>query len=364
VTKQTVLILGCGKIGSLISCLLSSSNDYCVYIADIDLKQLQSTIDNYSLQNTTAVEMDASDEKQLLDLMSKTKFNAVISSLPYFCNDVVANTAAKTNTAYFDLTEDVEVTNHVKAISNDRDTPFVPQCGLAPGFISIAAESLIKNFDSLDSVKMRVGALPVNPNNALKYSLTWSTDGLINEYGNICYGIENKKITTLQPLEGYETITVDGLIYEAFNTSGGLGTLADTYKYKITTMNYKTIRYPGHCDQIKLLMNDLKLNDDRDTLKRILEKAVPKTKQDVVLIYVSVIGYKKEVLIEENYVQKVYPKEINGVVWSAIQITTAAGICSVVDIVLHDINSYKGFVTQERFLLDDILKNRFGCYYS
>ncbi|MFV2061079.1 MAG: saccharopine dehydrogenase family protein, partial [Gammaproteobacteria bacterium] len=269
-TKQTVLILGCGKIGSLISCLLSSSNDYNIHLADIDLNQVQSTIDNYTLKNTTAVSIDATDEKQLLELMTKTKFNAVISSLPFFCNVIVANTAGKTNTAYFDLTEDVEVTNHVKAISKGLSTPFVPQCGLAPGFISIAAESLLEHFDILDSVKMRVGALPVNPNNALKYSLTWSTDGLINEYGNICYGIENKKITTLQPLEGYETITVDGLIYEAFNTSGGLGTLADTYKDKITTMNYKTIRYPGHCEQIKLLMNDLKLNDDRDTLKRIL----------------------------------------------------------------------------------------------
>lgn len=363
-TKFNVLILGCGKIGSLISCLLSSSKDYDIHLADIDLKQVQSTINDYSLKDTKAIAIDATDEKQLLELMSTTSFDAVISSLPFFCNTIVANAAGKTNTAYFDLTEDVEVTNHVKEISQDHKNPFVPQCGLAPGFISIAAQSLIKKFDSLDSVKMRVGALPVNPNNALKYSLTWSTDGLINEYGNICYGIEDKKITTLLPLEGYETISVDGLIYEAFNTSGGLGTLADTYKNKITTMNYKTIRYPGHCEQIKLLMNDLKLNKDRETLKRILEKAVPKTKQDVVLIYVSVIGHKHEVLIEENYVKKVYPKEINGVTWSAIQVTTAAGICSVVDLVLKNISHYHGFVTQESFLLDDILGNRFGGYYS
>jgi len=364
VKKCTILILGCGKIGSLISCLLSSSNDYEISLADIDINQVQLTINEFALKNTNAITIDATNEKQLLNLMNSNNFDAVISSLPYFCNTFVANAANQTNTAYFDLTEDVEVTKHVKKISAKSNTAFVPQCGLAPGFISIAAESLIKKFDSLDSVKMRVGALPINPNNALKYSLTWSTDGLINEYGNICYGIEDSKITTLLPLEGYETITVDGLIYEAFNTSGGLGTLADTYKNKVTTMNYKTIRYPGHCEQIKLLMNDLKLNNDRDTLKRILEKAVPKTKQDVVLIYVSVIGYKNEILIEENYVQKVYPKEINGIIWSAIQITTAAGICSVVDIVLNDIKNYQGFITQETFNLHDILKNRFGCYYA
>jgi len=364
VTKFNILILGCGKIGSLISCLLSNSNDYTLHIADIDIKQVQSTIDTYALKNTFAISIDATDEKQLQTLMSSTTFNAVISSLPFYCNTFVANAAGKTNTAYFDLTEDVEVTNHVKKISKNHQSPFIPQCGLAPGFISIAAQSLIQKFDSLDSVKMRVGALPVNPNNALKYSLTWSTDGLINEYGNICYGIENKKITTLLPLEGYETITVDGLIYEAFNTSGGLGTLAETYKNKVTTMNYKTIRYPGHCQQIKLLMNDLKLNEDRNNLKNILENAVPKTKQDVVLIYVSVIGKIKDDLYEENYVQKVYPKEINNTKWSAIQITTAAGICSVVDLVLNNINNYHGFITQESFMLSDILENRFGCYYS
>ena len=136
---------------------------------------------------------------------------------------------------------------------------------------------------------MRVGALPVHPSNALKYSLTWSTDGLINEYGNVCYGIENGVKTALRPLEGYETIEVDGLLYEAFNTSGGLGTLADTYAGKVQTMNYKTLRYPGHCDKIHFLMNDLKLNQQRETLKHLLENAVPKTDQDVVLIYASVV---------------------------------------------------------------------------
>lgn len=126
--------------------------------------------------------------------------------------------------------------------------------GLAPGFTSIAANELMQHFDELEVVKMRVGALPVNPSNVLKYSLTWSTDGLINEYGNTCYGIDEGELIALQPLEGYETITLDGVLYEAFNTSGGLGTLAESYDGRIRCMNYKTMRYPGHCGQIKLLM--------------------------------------------------------------------------------------------------------------
>src|SRR5207253_1557888 len=155
--------------------------------------------------------------------------------------------------------------------------------------------------------------------------------------------------TTLLPLEGYETIELDGLLYEAFNTSGGLGTLADTYAGKVRNMNYKTLRYPGHCEKIHLLMKDLKLNDDRQTLKRILENAIPKTLQDVVLIYAAVSGKRAGEFMEETYVKKIYPQTIAGKLWSAIQVTTAAGICSVADLVLQEPAKYKGFITQESF---------------
>jgi saccharopine dehydrogenase-like NADP-dependent oxidoreductase len=289
--------------------------------------------------------------------------NAIISALPYYCNTLVSELARKFDLHYFDLTEDVEVARAIKRISRDAPTAFVPQCGLAPGFISIVANELMTHFEDLDNVKLRVGALPVHPSNALKYSLTWSTNGLINEYGNLCYGIENGSVLALLPLEGYETIEVDGLLYEAFNTSGGLGTLAETYNGRVRTMNYKTLRYPGHCEKIHFLMQDLKLNQDRDTLRRILENAIPKTLQDVVLIYVSVSGRQKGELYEENYVKKVYPQKIAGLIWSAIQVTTASGACAVVDLHFQRKPNLKGFVTQESFSLAEFLDNRFGQYY-
>ena len=167
----------------------------------------------------------------------------------------------------------------------------------------------------------------------------------------------------LMPLEGYETIEMDGLLYEAFNTSGGLGTLADTYAGKVRNLNYKTLRYPGHREKMWFLMNDLKLNQDRDTLKRILENAIPKTLQDVVLIYVSVTGRRNGDLYEESHVQKIYPQAIGGKVWSAIQIATAAGLCAVLDLVLAQGDRYQGFVTQESFPLSAFQANRFGRFY-
>lgn len=361
---QSVMVLGAGKIGSLIACLLAESGDYEVHLSDVDPNAAAQVVAQFPALNMHAHVLDTRDHEALTQVVEKHQCKALLSALPYYCNQGVARVARQCSAHYFDLTEDIAVSEQVREISQGAPTAFVPQCGLAPGFISIVANHLMSAFERVESVKMRVGALPLNPNNTLKYSLTWSTDGLINEYGNRCYGIEDGQKTVLLPLEGYETITLDGANYEAFNTSGGLGSLADTYAGKVRSMSYKTVRYPGHCEKIKLLMQELKLNEDRDTLKRILENAVPKTRQDVVLIYVSVTGNIDQQLYEENYAKKIYPQTIAGQCWSAIQITTAAGICSVVDMVITQPARYQGFIAQEQFELTELLENRFGRYYQ
>ena len=361
---QEVLLLGAGKIGALISGLLAESGDYNVQLADKRADAAADVVSAHSLDNLQAFEMDANDREALVRHVRQHKPVAVISGLPYFCNLTVAEVAREEGLHYFDLTEDVAVTEKVRKLSKGAETAFAPQCGLAPGFISIAANELIQHFDSLNSVKMRVGALPQHPNNVLKYSLTWSTDGVINEYGNMCQSIVNGVEVDVMPLEGLEGIEIDGERYEAFNTSGGLGSLGETYGDRVANMNYKTIRYRGHCEQMRLLMNGLKLNHDRGTLKRILENAVPQTLQDVVIIYAAVTGDQDGEFREENYVNKIYPQVVAGRLWSAIQITTAAGICSVLDIVLSNPQKYHGFVAQEQFQLSEILDNRFGHYYA
>jgi saccharopine dehydrogenase-like NADP-dependent oxidoreductase len=360
---KRVLVLGAGKIGSLVACLLSQRGNYEVHLGDITLDEPKHLVEDLRLERVTPCILDVRHPDAVSTYLSAHSVDAIISSLPYFCNPTVAGLALTHGLHYFDLTEDVEVTNQIKVLSSGAKQAFMPQCGLAPGFISIVAHDLMTHFKTLDTVKMRVGALPVHPSNALKYSLTWSTDGLINEYGNLCYGIEKGELIPLQPLEGYETIELDGLLYEAFNTSGGLGTLADSYAGKVHTMNYKTLRYPGHCEKIQLLMKDLKLNEDRETLKRVLEHAIPQTLQDVVLIYVSVTGTKDGGFFEENYVKKIYPQCIKGKLWSAIQITTASSVCCVADLVLNNPSRHHGFITQETILLKDFLANEFGGFY-
>ncbi len=359
-----VLVLGAGKIGSLISGLLTDSGDYHVRLADARPGAAAEVAAAHGGDAIEPLALDVAEADALAHCLAGVPVQAVISALPYFCNVDVARAARAAGIHYFDLTEDVEVSHQVRQLADGATTAFAPQCGLAPGFVSVAAAELISHFDALRSVKLRVGALPQHPNNVLKYSLTWSTEGLINEYGNPCEGVVRGEIRELLPLEGLEEIEIDGTLYEAFNTSGGLGSLAESFGSGTQTMDYKTMRYPGHCEQMRLLMNGLKLNDDRDTLKRILENAVPQTLQDVVIIYVAVTGLQDGELREENYVNKVYPQMIGGRLWSAIQVTTAAGVCAVLDLVLHSPGTYAGFVRQEQFELAKVLANRFGRLYE
>lgn len=161
---------------------------------------------------------------------------------------------------FFDLTEDVCATHAIRTIAEESDSTFMPQCGLASGFIGIDAHDLAKRLDDEREVKMRVGALPEFPTNALKYNLTWSIDGLINEYCQPCEAIREGRTQWVQPFEGVEHFSLDGIEYEAFNTLGGLGTLCETLAGKVETLDYKSVRHPGHRDLMPFLLDDLRMS--------------------------------------------------------------------------------------------------------
>lgn len=361
---QRVLVVGAGKIGSLIAGMLTESGDFEVLLADRDAATAESVANAHWPRQVQSLALDATDTTAVARCLKQRGCIAVICCLPYFANPPVAAAAREAGVHYFDLTEDVTSTRAVRAAAEGATTAFVPQTGLAPGFISIAAAELMRRFDEIDTVRLRVGALPAHPNNALKYNLTWSTDGLINEYANPCLAVEDGHEVELRPLDGLESLILDGVEYEAFNTSGGLGSLGESFAGRARSMNYKTLRYPGHCVMARLLMQDLRLVEDRDTLKRILEHAIPQTNDDVVIVYVSVSGHRDGVLREDTFVRHVYPTTIAGREWTAIQVTTAAGACAVVDLVLGTPDQYKGFVRQEDFTLGAILNNRFGRHYD
>lgn len=359
----TVALFGAGKIGEAISGLLGTSGKYRVKVCDHSEERI--TLLAKMWPNVEAYKLDLQNKSATLEILRDC--NAVLSALPYYCNLDVASYAQECGIHYFDLTEDVETAKQIAqlaALPKSSHSCFMPQCGLAPGFISIAAMHLIRSFESADTVKMRVGALPIYPSNRLKYNLTWSTEGLINEYGNLCEVIDEGKRLRVLALEGYERFSLDGLDYEAFNTSGGLGSLTESLDGKVRKVDYKSVRYPGHRDLIAFLMHDLRFNSDRETLRKVFERSISTTAQDLCLIFVDVTGLSKERFRQRTYASKVYNTSIGGHHFSAIQITTAAGICTPLDLLLTGkIKKSSGFLRSEDINLNDFLENQFGKYY-
>ena len=354
-----ILLVGEGKVGSMIAELLVTTGDYQVTVVDKNAESLgQMAVPDAVVREVA----DASDRDKLIELM-QDKY-AVLSAAPFNVTIEIAKAAKVAGIHYLDLTEDVKATRVVKDLARDADRAFIPQCGLAPGFISIVAYDLARKFDRLHNVHMRVGALPKYPSNGLKYNLTWSTDGLINEYCNPCEAIVEGQHKEVPPLEEMEEFSLDGISYEAFNTSGGLGTLCETLSGKVDNLNYRTVRYPGHRDIMKILIQDLRLGERRELLKDIFETALPLTLQDVVLVFVTVSGEIDGRYIQESYARKVYSREINGQDWSAIQITTASGICAMLDLLREGRIPQTGFVKQEDCDFQDFISNRFGANYE
>jgi saccharopine dehydrogenase-like NADP-dependent oxidoreductase len=359
---HSVLLLGSGKIGRMIAKFLQMSGDYAVTAADSEPELLVRIAKK--APGIRTLRLDVSNRSSVEQAVAGK--DTVISALSFRHNPEIAAVSCELGASYFDLTEDVETTRSVRRIAQ-RAKPgqiFMPQCGLAPGFVSVVAHELTRSFDKLDKVYMRVGALPQFPSNALKYNLTWSTDGLINEYCNPCEAIHGSRRAEVLPLEGLEHFLIDGIRYEAFNTSGGLGTLCDTLEGKVSELNYKTIRYMGHRDLMSFLISSLRLGERRELLKEILERAIPLTFQDVVIVFCTVAGWRQGHLVQITDARKIYNSTIDGENWSAIQITTAAAICAMLDLHHQGKLPRSGFVRQEEVSLQDFLANRFGNHYK
>jgi len=352
-TKR-IMILGLGRIGGAIGQILSQDKNYQVSGADINPVAVEHFANQFSTQ-----------------LISDNNFSpllkgqdAVISALTFNENPLIAQAALENGCSYFDLTEDVRCTKKIKDIAKQavKGQVFMPQCGLAPGFIGILAYGFHKAFDQLDSLKLRVGALPEFPSNQMMYNLTWSTEGLVNEYANPCEAIKNSKQTLIEPLEGLEAFSVSGVEYEAFNTSGGLANLCHSLKGQLRELTYQTIRYPGHCQLMKFLFHDLRLGEAgkrRNMLMEILESSVATTKQDIVLISVVATGTLNEKLQQQSrtFLLRHTAQQ------SAIQIATSCATATTIDLILQEKIQRTGFVEQETLDISRFLNNKFAQPY-
>jgi saccharopine dehydrogenase (NAD+, L-lysine-forming) len=348
---KKVAVLGLGKVGSLVGTLLTRSGFTVTGFDAIPPAGL--TFDTRTL--------DVANLAALKPMLAG--LDAVISCLPFHLNVGVARIAHDNGMHYFDLTEDVPTTKAIMELSATAKGVMAPQCGLAPGFIGIVGADLAGHFDVLRSIELRVGALPQHPRGKLGYALNWSPEGVINEYINDCEVIRNGKPQMVPALEGLEMILVHGLVLEAFTTSGGLGTMCETYFGKVQELNYKTMRYPGHCELMRFLLNELYLRDERELANRLLKNALPAVDEDVVFVHAAVEGQKDGRLSREEYVRAYPAMELEGRNWRAISWTTAASLCAVVEMVAGGSLPGRGFIKQEDIPFDKFLATHNGNIY-
>ncbi len=352
-TIETVAVFGLGKVGELVALMLVESGF---------------TVRGYDAAERTndafaTARLDVSDTEAIRAALETV--DAVVSALPYNANIAVAEAAHATGTHYFDLTEDVPTTQRVMELAELPGGPaFVPQCGLAPGLIGIVGASIAARFEEIKSIELKVGALPQNPTGLLGYAFNWSAEGVVNEYLNDCEVLRSGVRQMVPAMTEKERVVIGGVELEAALTSGGLGTMCRTYEGRVNRLDYKTMRYPGHFEQMHFLFDELGLRDERELIGRILQDAKPPVSDDIVYLHAAVEGRQDGQPLRENYVRGYLPTDVGGRRWRAISWTTAASAVSVVELVADDRLPHAGFVRQEDISLADLKSTKAGRLFA
>ena len=364
-TIEQVAVVGLGKVGELVAYLLVDSGFTVVGLDSAPRPGL----------TFEAQPVDGADAQAIRSALKGV--DAVVSCLPYHLNIAVAEAAYDTGVHYFDLTEDVPTTNRVIELSQQRPDgappppgarhprqAFVPQCGLAPGLIGIVGASLAQQFDTIRSIELKVGALPQNPTGLLGYAFNWSAEGVVNEYLNDCEVLRSGRRQMVPAMTEKERVFIGGMELEAALTSGGLGTMCQSYEGRVSRLDYKTLRYPGHFRQMHFLFDELGLRDQREMVGKVLVDAKPPVNDDVVYLHAAVEGVKDGQPFRENHVRAYLPIDIAGRTWRAISWTTAASAVAVVELVADGRLPHAGFVRQEDILLADLHATKAGSRFE
>ncbi|MEV7395929.1 saccharopine dehydrogenase C-terminal domain-containing protein [Aeromicrobium sp. NPDC092404] len=352
-----VAVFGLGKVGELVAVMLGESGFKVIGYDSAPRDDLGFEVKPLDVQDTAGLRE------------SLRGVDAVVSCLPYHLNIDVAEAAYDAGTHYFDLTEDVPTTNRVielaeQSTSGGAGAAFAPQCGLAPGLIGIIGASIAKTFAEIRSIELKVGALPQNPTGLLGYAINWSPEGVVNEYLNDCEVLRSGNRQMVPAMTEKERVFIGGIELEAALTSGGLGTMCETYEGRVHRLDYKTLRYPGHFDQMHFLFDELNLREQRELVGKMLVDSKPPVNDDVVFIHAAVEGVKNGHPFRENHVRAYKPLDISGRIWRAISWTTAASAVSVVELVADGALPHSGFIKQEDITLEQLFSTQAGRHFA
>lgn len=303
---MNVVVLGAGRMGhGAVFDLVNNSPDVIsVTVADFDLAKAEAVVTAVGSSIVEARQIDASNYADVVELMRG--HDSVISCVNYWFNVSLSKAAIETGANFCDLGGNNYVVDEQLALdeqAKEAGINIIPDCGLAPGMVSVLAMHGAAKFDSVEEIHIRVGGLPQNPQPPLDYQLVFSVEGLINEYVEVARVIRDGEITEVDSMTELESLEFTGFPpLEAFQTSGGTSTLPDTFLGKIKELDYKTIRYAGHCDKFKTMIDlglcssdeiiaDFVKTTPRKVFGELLQKHLPADGPDYVLVRLDFVGH-------------------------------------------------------------------------
>jgi len=304
---MNILVLGAGRMGhgAVFDLIHNSPAVERVTVADFDLKKAEAVASAVGTSRVDARQIDASNYDDVVKLMRGR--DSVISCVNYWYNVALSKAAIETGANFCDLGGNNYIVDEQLALDTEAKAAginIIPDCGLAPGMVSILAMHGAAEFDSVGEIHIRVGGLPQDPQPPLNYQLVFSVEGLINEYIEVARVIRDGQIIEVESMTEIESLTFDDFPpLEAFQTSGGTSTLPDTFLGKIRELDYKTIRYAGHCEKFKTMMDlglcssdeivvDFQKVKPRKVFGELLQKHLPADGPDYVLVRLDFVGTK------------------------------------------------------------------------
>ncbi|MGB2752013.1 MAG: saccharopine dehydrogenase C-terminal domain-containing protein [Pyrinomonadaceae bacterium] len=331
-----ILVLGAGRMGhgAVFDLIHNSPGVDRVTVADFDLEKAKSVVASVGTDRIDARQIDASNYADVVELFRG--HDAVISCVNYWYNVSLSKAAIETGANFCDLGGNNYIVDEQLSLDADAKAAgvnIIPDCGLAPGMVSVLAMHGTAKFDTVDEIHIRVGGLPQHPLPPLNYQLVFSVEGLINEYIETARVIRNGNLTTVESMTEIESLSFDGFPpLEAFQTSGGTSTLPDTFLGRISELDYKTIRYAGHCDKFKTMIDlglcsseemlvDFQKVTPRKVFGDLLQRHLPADGPDYVLVRLDFVGRKGGEIKRLRY--DIVDKQDEATSMSAMMRTTA-----------------------------------------
>jgi lysine 6-dehydrogenase len=355
-----MLVLGAGRMGLGAAFDLAAQADVDeVTVADVDFDKARAIADRVG-SKIRPVQIDVADRDAVVNLMRGHA--STLSAVVYKLNAMLAGAAIEAGTNFCDLGGNNDVVAAELALdtqARERGVTIVPDCGLAPGMVAVLVAHGAERFDALDEIHIRVGGLPQNPRPPLDYQMVFSVEGLINEYverARVIRGGAIADVDSMTELESLEFPAPFGTM-EAFQTSGGTSTLPESFLGKVQELDYKTIRFPGHCDKFKTMI-DLGLCSStpleidghplapRRLLSELLVRNLPHDEPDVVLVRVEFAGRKDGAAKRLRY--DIIDRQDEATGLSAMMRTTAFPASIVALMMARGDITRKGAVPQER----------------